>query len=89
MINALRGFRDILPPDSEMFAEIEGKAREIFGLYGYRELRIPTLEKKELFIKSTGTTTDIVQKEMYAFSDAGGREIACHPELPVPTLNII
>ena len=80
MINALRGFRDILPPDSEMFAEIEGKAREIFGLYGYRELRIPTLEKKELFIKSTGTTTDIVQKEMYAFSDAGGREIACRPE---------
>jgi len=80
MINALRGFRDILPPDSEQFAAIERMAREVFELYGYRELRIPTLEKKELFIKSTGDTSDIVQKEMYSFQDAGGREIANRPE---------
>ncbi|MCR4820927.1 MAG: histidine--tRNA ligase [Elusimicrobiales bacterium] len=80
MINVLRGFRDILPPDSEGFAAIEAEARKVFALYGFRELRIPTLEKKELFIKSTGTTTDIVQKEMYSFTDAGGREIANRPE---------
>ena len=80
MINALRGFRDILPPDSELFASIEAAAREVFGLYGYRELRIPTLEKKELYVKATGDTTDIVEKEMYAFTDGGGREVANRPE---------
>lgn len=80
MINSLRGFRDLLPPESDLFARIETAAREVFGLYGYQELRIPTLEKKELFVKSTGDTTDIVEKEMYAFTDGGGREVAMRPE---------
>jgi len=80
VISSLRGFRDILPPESDRFARIEAAAREVFGLYGYRELRIPTLELKELFVKSTGDTTDIVEKEMYAFTDGGGREIANRPE---------
>ena len=64
MINTLRGFRDILPPESTLFAAVEAAARETFALYGYQELRIPTLEKKELYVKSTGDTTDIVEKEM-------------------------
>jgi len=80
VITSLRGFRDILPPESELFARIEAAAREVFGLYGYQELRIPTLESKELFVKSTGETTDIVEKEMYAFTDGGGREVAMRPE---------
>ena len=80
MITSLRGFRDILPPESDIFARVEAAAREVFGLYGYQELRIPTLEQKELFVKSTGDTTDIVEKEMYAFTDGGGREIANRPE---------
>ena len=80
MINSLRGFRDLLPPESELFARIEAAAREVFSLYGYQELRIPTIEKKELFVKSTGDTTDIVEKEMYAFTDGGGREVAVRPE---------
>ena len=80
MITSLRGFRDILPPESELFAHIEAAAREVFGLYGYQELRIPTLEQKELFVKSTGDTTDIVEKEMYAFTDGGGRAVAMRPE---------
>jgi len=80
MINTLRGFRDLLPPESDLFARIEASAREVFGLYGYQELRIPALEKKELFVKSTGDTTDIVEKEMYAFTDGGGREVAMRPE---------
>ena len=79
-IHSLRGFRDILPPDSGVFYAIESAAREVFKLYGYREIRIPTLEARELFVKSTGDTTDIVQKEMYAFTDQGGREIAARPE---------
>ncbi len=80
MINSLRGFRDLLPPESDLFARIEAAAREVFGLYGYQEIRIPALEKKELFVKSTGDTTDIVEKEMYAFTDGGGREVAMRPE---------
>ena len=79
-IHSLRGFRDILPPDSGVFYAIESAAREVFRLYGYREIRIPTLEARELFVKATGDTTDIVQKEMYAFTDQGGREIAARPE---------
>ncbi len=80
MSRTLRGFRDILPPDSELFAAIETAAREVFRLHGYREIRIPTLETRELFVKSTGDTTDIVEKEMYAFTDGGGREVAMRPE---------
>lgn len=79
-LHSLRGFRDLLPPDSSLFTAIEAAAREVFSLYGYRELRIPTLEFKELFVKSTGETTDIVEKEMYAFTDGGGREVAVRPE---------
>lgn len=79
-LHSLRGFRDVLPPESERFAAIEAAAREVFALYGYQELRIPTIELKELFVKSTGETTDIVEKEMYAFTDGGGREVAVRPE---------
>ena len=79
-IHSLRGFRDLLPPESALFTRIETSAREVFALYGYQEIRIPTIESKELFIKSTGDTTDIVEKEMYAFTDQGGREVAVRPE---------
>ena len=57
-IHSLRGFRDLLPADAALFASIEAAAREVFALYGYQELRIPTIELKELFVKSTGDTTD-------------------------------
>ncbi len=79
-IQSLRGFRDILPPESALFAGVEALAREVFALYGYREIRLPTIESKELYVKSTGDTTDIVEKEMYAFTDQGGREVAVRPE---------
>jgi len=79
-IHTLRGFRDLLPPESSLFTRIEAAARDVFSLYGYQELRIPTIELKELFVKSTGDTTDIVEKEMYAFTDGGGREVAVRPE---------
>ncbi|OGR44827.1 MAG: histidine--tRNA ligase [Elusimicrobia bacterium GWA2_61_42] len=79
-LHSLRGFRDLLPPDSALFTSIEAAAREVFALYGYQELRVPTIELKELFVKATGDTTDIVEKEMYAFTDGGGREVAVRPE---------
>ncbi len=76
----IRGFRDILPPQSNVFYAIEKAAREVFSLYNYDELRIPALEYYDLFLKSTGETTDIVQKEMYRFKDASQRDIALRPE---------
>lgn len=80
MAKLVRGFRDIFEPQSKSFTELENCARGVFSLYGFSELRLPTVEQKELFIKSTGETTDIVQKEMYAFEDAGHRQLAIRPE---------
>ena len=79
-LKALRGFRDILSPDTDILSYIENAAKEIFKLYAYNEMRIPTVEMAELFIKSTGETTDIVEKEMYSFIDAGKRNISLRPE---------
>ncbi len=80
MAKLVRGFRDIFEPQSKNFTELENCARGVFSLYGFGELRLPTVELKELFVKSTGETTDIVQKEMYAFEDAGHRQLAIRPE---------
>lgn len=80
MAKLVRGFRDIFEPQSNLFTELENCARGVFSVYGFSELRLPTVEQKELFVKSTGETTDIVQKEMYAFEDAGHRQLAIRPE---------
>jgi len=80
MSKLVRGFRDIFEPQSTLFTELENCARGVLRRYGFSELRLPTVEQKELFIKSTGETTDIVQKEMYAFEDAGHRQLAIRPE---------
>ena len=80
MAKLVRGFRDIFEPQAKNFTQLETCAREVFSLYGFSELRLPTVEQKELFVKSTGETTDIVQKEMYAFEDAGHRQLAIRPE---------
>lgn len=80
MSKLVRGFRDIFEPQSALFTELESCARGVLRRYGFSELRLPTVEQKELFVKSTGETTDIVQKEMYAFEDAGHRQLAIRPE---------
>ena len=80
MLKALRGTKDILPEDVGMWQHIESSARDIFSIYGYKEIRTPIIEEAPLFIRSIGDTTDIVQKEMYVFSDRGGRNIALRPE---------
>jgi histidyl-tRNA synthetase len=80
MHTTVRGFRDILPPFSELITEIEMASRNIFDLYNYKEIRIPTVEYYQLFLKSTGETTDIVEKEMYKFTDSSNRELAIRPE---------
>jgi histidyl-tRNA synthetase len=75
-----RGTQDILPGESEKWQYIEKKAREICERYQYREIRTPIFEHTELFLRGVGDTTDIVQKEMYSFTDRGGREITLRPE---------
>jgi histidyl-tRNA synthetase len=80
MIPAIRGTHDILPGDVERWQRVETTARRVFERYGYAELRTPIIEREELFSKGTGETTDIVQKEMYAFTDKGGERITLRPE---------
>jgi histidyl-tRNA synthetase len=77
---AVKGTRDILPGEVEKWQSLERLAREIFERYGYRELRAPVFEATELFEKGTGSTSDIVTKEMYTFVDKGGRSLTLRPE---------
>ena len=77
---AVKGTRDILPGEVEKWQALERLARRTFELYGYRELRAPVFESTELFEKGTGSTSDIVTKEMYTFVDKGGRSLTLRPE---------
>lgn len=77
---AVRGTKDILPVDAAMFQTLESAALQLFERFGYSEIRTPTFESVELFQRSLGDTTDVVQKEMYVFEDRGGRKLALRPE---------
>ncbi|MFW6129184.1 MAG: histidine--tRNA ligase [Candidatus Aminicenantaceae bacterium] len=79
-IKAIKGTQDILPKQVGKWKKFETKCKEIFELYGYREIRTPVFEATELFEKGTGITSDIVIKEMYTFTDKGGRSITLRPE---------
>lgn len=76
----LRGTHDIFGADAEAFAKLESLAREVFGRFGFRELRTPILEQKDLFTRALGSSTDVVQKEMYEFEDRSGEKVAMRPE---------
>ncbi len=76
----LYGTHDILPDDSFKWQYLEGQVKKVFSLYNYKEIRIPVLEETELFARSIGQDTDIVQKEMYTFTDQGKRSITLRPE---------
>ena len=75
-----RGTQDILPGQSEKWQYIENVAKEICSVYQYQEIRTPIFESTELFEKGVGDTTDIVQKEMYTFTDKGNRSLTLRPE---------
>jgi len=79
-ITGVKGFNDILPGEVEKWQHIEATARRVFELYGLSEIRIPILEKTELFCRSIGDATDIVEKEMYSFEDKGGNKVTMRPE---------
>ncbi|MBW2260784.1 MAG: histidine--tRNA ligase [Deltaproteobacteria bacterium] len=76
----VRGMHDILPDASHRWEAVEAAYREVVGLYNYREIRNPLLEDTGLFQRSIGDDTDIVGKEMYSFTDAGGDELTLRPE---------
>ncbi|MGD8761284.1 MAG: histidine--tRNA ligase [Desulfobacteraceae bacterium] len=80
MIQLIRGFKDILPGEVELWQEIERVARQLFEDFGFKEIRIPIMEKTELFARSIGEDTDIVEKEMYTFADRKGDLITLRPE---------
>ena len=77
---SVKGFRDILGASAETFSFVEKTARTIFKKYNFAEIRIPTVELSDLFLRTIGETTDIVEKEMYVFEDKGKRKIALRPE---------
>lgn len=79
-ITVIKGFKDILPEDTPRWCSLESTARLVFGSFGFREIRIPILEKTELFQRGIGETTDIVEKEMYTFRDRGEEMLTLRPE---------
>lgn len=85
-ITAIRGFNDILPADTEAWRHIEQAAWAIFSSYGFSEIKLPVVEKTELFLRSIGETTDIVEKEMYTFADRHGDSITLRPEGTAPAV---
>jgi len=75
-----RGTNDILPEETGKWQFVEAKIRELCRRYGYQEIRTPVFEHTELFVRGIGEATDIVEKEMYAFTDRSGRSLALRPE---------
>ncbi len=79
-IQAIRGMNDILPAQSGAWQTLERVAAEVFQAYGYQQVRLPVAERSELFHRSIGEVTDIVEKEMYTFTDRGGDSMSLRPE---------
>ena len=83
-LQAPRGTRDFLFEKAELFARMEAVCARTFRLYGYSPIRTPHFESAELFKRSIGEQTDIVEKEMFVFEDQGGRQLALRPEGTAP-----
>src|SRR5690554_4914269 len=81
-----RGTNDILPAETSNWQLIEAKIREICSRFGYQEIRTPIFEHTELFERGIGEATDIVEKEMYTFTDQDGRQITLRPEGTAPVV---
>ena len=80
LIQPVRGMNDVLPADAPLWDRVEGAAAELFAAYGYQRVRLPVLERTELFSRSIGELTDIVSKEMYTFEDRDGETVTLRPE---------
>ena len=80
MINVPKGTKDLLPEEAYKMQFIEDRLKRLAAVWGFLEIRTPTFESTELFLRGVGDTTDIVNKEMYTFSDKGGRSMTLKPE---------
>lgn len=79
-IQAVRGMKDVLPDQSPLWQFLEARVREVLAAYGYQEIRMPLVESTDLFKRSIGEVTDIVEKEMYTFDDRNGDSLTLRPE---------
>jgi len=79
-IKVVRGMHDIVPQQSPLWQHLEGAVRQVVQGYGYEEIRMPIVEKTELFVRTIGEVTDIVAKEMYSFEDRNGDSLTLRPE---------
>jgi histidyl-tRNA synthetase len=79
-IQSIRGMNDILPTETPLWQYLESRVRDVLGRYGYSEIRFPIVEHTELFKRSIGEVTDIVEKEMYTFEDRNGDSLTLRPE---------
>jgi histidyl-tRNA synthetase len=79
-IQGIRGMHDIMPADTPAWQRLEHALREVATAYGYAEIRLPVVEKTELFVRTIGEVTDIVEKEMYTFRDLSGESLSLRPE---------
>jgi histidyl-tRNA synthetase len=86
LFSSIRGVHDILPGDIERWQAIERTAAGLFDAFGYREIRLPVFEATELFTRGIGEATDIVEKEMYTFTDRSGESITLRPEGTAPAI---
>ena len=86
-IQAIRGMNDVLPDEAHLWAFLEDAVRDVFRQYGYRRIRTPIVEFTELFVRGVGEATDVVEKEMYSFSDSmNGDQLSLRPEGTAPTV---
>jgi histidyl-tRNA synthetase len=85
-IVAPRGTQDFIPPETARWQDLESRIRALAHRYGYGEIRTPTFESTDLFVRGVGETTDIVEKEMYTFLDKGERSITLRPEWTAPVV---
>src|SRR5215469_14220075 len=85
-ITAPRGTQDIFPPRSADWLRLEGRIHDLARRFGYGEIRTPMFEATELFVRGVGDTTDIVEKEMYTFTDKGDRSMTLRPEWTAPVV---
>ena len=80
MNNIPKGTKDVLPAESWQWQYLEQTARAVTEAYRFEEIRTPTFEHTEVFLRGIGDTTDVVNKEMYTFEDKGGRSVTLKPE---------
>lgn len=88
-VKAIRGMSDILPGEVSKWRFVEETVRKVFSLYGFVELRTPVLERTELFLRGIGNETDVVEKQMYTFTDKSGTSVSLRPEATASVLRAV